>query len=397
MVEPRLTAAEAATQIVGLINSRPATPWPRRNRGHHCPGRARIRCRLRAARPCRGLSRGRAGILLATQSMSLGPLRNDAPDHDPEYLRSTELSSQTDVAGNVCSGRRPPTYGAIWSALPASLRTRMGMTSMRSAMFGWTWMTTTPVPLPPKCWRWQSCGFTRGRFHSSFLSISELVRLISAWRYQRDIIDRTAVETAGILTDKELKPSEEIIGKAIGSGLRPRQANLGACQDRDVERRTGQSAYTRGPGRDRPAPREWRIKYAGRYRGVLHGPEGDRRAYRRAFLRSQRWRGVRPPSNGRPLLTACAAKGRSPPWLSAVPCPCATPKRPVEISPANPRVVQRPRSWSGRRRRCSPRFWNFRSASTSAGLLARTSAIGGRFPMGRIASATKCLAVTTRC
>jgi hypothetical protein len=28
MVEPRLTAAEAATQIVGLINSRPATPWP---------------------------------------------------------------------------------------------------------------------------------------------------------------------------------------------------------------------------------------------------------------------------------------------------------------------------------------------------------------------------------
>ena len=43
----------------------------------------------------------------------------------------------------------------------------------------------------------------------------ELVRLISAWRYQRDIVDRTAVEAAGILTDKESKPSEEIIGKAI--------------------------------------------------------------------------------------------------------------------------------------------------------------------------------------
>jgi hypothetical protein len=28
MVEPRLTAAEAASQIVSLINSRPATPWP---------------------------------------------------------------------------------------------------------------------------------------------------------------------------------------------------------------------------------------------------------------------------------------------------------------------------------------------------------------------------------
>ena len=30
----------------------------------------------------------------------------------------------------------------------------------------------------------------------------ELVRLISAWRRQRDIIDRTAVETAHILTDE---------------------------------------------------------------------------------------------------------------------------------------------------------------------------------------------------
>jgi hypothetical protein len=38
----------------------------------------------------------------------------------------------------------------------------------------------------------------------------ELVRLISAWRQQRDIIDRTAVETAGI----ESKPSEEVMGKA---------------------------------------------------------------------------------------------------------------------------------------------------------------------------------------
>ena len=42
----------------------------------------------------------------------------------------------------------------------------------------------------------------------------ELVRLISAWRQQRDIIDQTAVDTAGILTFEESKPSEEIIGKA---------------------------------------------------------------------------------------------------------------------------------------------------------------------------------------
>jgi hypothetical protein len=43
----------------------------------------------------------------------------------------------------------------------------------------------------------------------------ELVRLISAWREQRDIIDRTVIETAGILTFEEAKPSEEIRGKAI--------------------------------------------------------------------------------------------------------------------------------------------------------------------------------------
>jgi len=42
----------------------------------------------------------------------------------------------------------------------------------------------------------------------------DLVRLISAWRRQRDIIDRTAVETAHILTDEGSKPSEETIGKA---------------------------------------------------------------------------------------------------------------------------------------------------------------------------------------
>ena len=42
----------------------------------------------------------------------------------------------------------------------------------------------------------------------------ELVRLISAWRQQRDIIDRTAIETAHIRTAKESEPSEEIIGKA---------------------------------------------------------------------------------------------------------------------------------------------------------------------------------------
>ena len=43
----------------------------------------------------------------------------------------------------------------------------------------------------------------------------ELVRLISAWREQRDIIDRSVIETAGILTFEEAKPSEEIRGKAM--------------------------------------------------------------------------------------------------------------------------------------------------------------------------------------
>jgi hypothetical protein len=45
----------------------------------------------------------------------------------------------------------------------------------------------------------------------------ELVRLISEWREQRDIIDRTVVETAGILPFEEAKPSEMILGKATVS------------------------------------------------------------------------------------------------------------------------------------------------------------------------------------
>ena len=56
------------------------------------------------------------------------------------------------------------------------------------------------------------------------------------------------------------------------------------------------------------------------------------------------------------------------------------------------------KDWSVRRRRCSPRSWSFRSASTSVGRLARISAIGGRFPSTRkMASAGKCSAATMRC
>jgi hypothetical protein len=45
--------------------------------------------------------------------------------------------------------------------------------------------------------------------------IIDHVRLISEWRRQRDIIDRTVVETAGILTFEESKPSEESLRKAM--------------------------------------------------------------------------------------------------------------------------------------------------------------------------------------
>jgi hypothetical protein len=108
----RLTAAEAATQIIGLINSRPATPWP-----HEIEA---IIAQVAAASGAASALPDHVAVYRAAAQRYyqhsrdvLGPLRNDAPDHDPEYQRSTELSRLTEVAGDIVLEAPAVTWGDL--------------------------------------------------------------------------------------------------------------------------------------------------------------------------------------------------------------------------------------------------------------------------------------------
>lgn len=111
MLEHRLTAAEAASQIVGLINSRPATPWPHEieaiiARVAPTPNTAALPEHVTAYRAA-------AQEYYLHAKHVLGPLSPNAPDHDPEYLKSTELSDQTDEAGDVVLETTAETWGDL--------------------------------------------------------------------------------------------------------------------------------------------------------------------------------------------------------------------------------------------------------------------------------------------
>ena len=150
----------------------------------------------------------------------LGPLHCDAPDRDPEYQRSTELSRLTDVAGDVVLATPAETWGDL-----------VGLASIVAHEEGHDLDAIAGARLDrddcdPGQVAAEKLALAVLRLHAravpQFVPVDfELVRLISAWRQQRDIIDQTAVDTAGILTFEESKPSEEIIGKATdaASGL----------------------------------------------------------------------------------------------------------------------------------------------------------------------------------
>jgi hypothetical protein len=109
MVEPRLTAAEAATRIVGLINSRPATPWP-----HEIEA---IIARIAPMVPAATLTlpdhvvayRAKTQEFYRHSKHVMGPLTFDAPNHDVVYERDTELGRQAKptLLAMCCSPRRP--------------------------------------------------------------------------------------------------------------------------------------------------------------------------------------------------------------------------------------------------------------------------------------------------
>ena len=95
MVEHRLTAAEAATQIIGLINSRPATPWPHEIEaiiagvGPSLPAQP-------SAMPDHVVAYQSRAREFLRQCKVVGPMHSTAPNYEAEYERSSELSDQVD-------------------------------------------------------------------------------------------------------------------------------------------------------------------------------------------------------------------------------------------------------------------------------------------------------------
>ena len=208
MVE-RLTAAEAASAIVGLINSRPVSPWP-----HEIEA---IIARAGSAPASTSLPDHVVAYRVKTQAFYrhskdvLGPMKPDAPRHDEVYEYDTQLGCQADVAGDVVLDTPPTTWGdMIGLASIVAHEAGHDLDALGSRR------TNDGDPGPKAA---EMLALAVLRLHASAVPQLvpvdfELVRLISAWRQQRDIIDQTAVETAGILTFEESKPSEVIIGNA---------------------------------------------------------------------------------------------------------------------------------------------------------------------------------------
>jgi hypothetical protein len=110
MVE-RLTAADAASQVVALINSRPVTPWP-----HEIEA---IIARVTALPASASLPphvvayRERAQAYYRHSVNVLGPLPDTAPDNHPEWVRNGELSGEVDAAAAPILQGPAETWGDI--------------------------------------------------------------------------------------------------------------------------------------------------------------------------------------------------------------------------------------------------------------------------------------------
>ena len=228
----------------------------------------------------------------------------DAPNHDATYEHNTDLGRQADVAGDVLLDTPPSTWGdmiGLASIVAHEAGHDLDALGERPTNDG------DPGPKAAEMLALAVFQLPASAVPQLISADPELVRLISAWRHQRDIIDRTAVETAGILTFEESKPSEEIIGKAssVACDLARQIWERAKAETWSGERSTRSRLpfWPRSSFTTRTAHQiRWSIPRS------ITWTKGVRRAYgRRAFLRSQRWRRVRPSPHGRPLLASCSA------------------------------------------------------------------------------------------
>jgi hypothetical protein len=210
MADPRLTAAEAATQIVGLINSRPATPWPDEIEAII----ARVAPSLPAqpsAMPDHVVAYQSRAREFLRQCKVVGPMHSTAPNYEAEYERSSELSDQVDKAAHVILDTPAETWGdmiGLASIVAHEAGHDLDALGARRTNDG------DPGPIAAEMLALAVLRLRAMAVPQLVPVDVELVRLISEWRQQRDIIDRMAVGTAGILTFEESKPSEVIIGNA---------------------------------------------------------------------------------------------------------------------------------------------------------------------------------------
>jgi hypothetical protein len=212
MVE-RLTAAEAVTAIIALINASPRTPWPDEI--------AAIVARLGSSPVSMALPahvvtyRAKAQEYFIHSRDVIGPLQFGAPSHDSEYTRNTELGHASDVAGDVVLNTTPTTWGDI-----------IGLASMVAHEEGHDLDSLGPrrtIEGDPGPKAAEMLALAVLRLHASAVPQLvpvdfELVGLISAWREQRDIIDGTCVAGEGCgRSYEESKQAQAIVTKAMSA------------------------------------------------------------------------------------------------------------------------------------------------------------------------------------
>jgi hypothetical protein len=210
MVE-RLTAAEAATAIVHLINSSPRTPWA----GEIEAITARV-CPVPASTslpPNVVAYRSKTQEFYRHSRDVLGPLAGDAPEMQAMEEHNAALGRQADVAGGVLLDTPP----SIWGDLT-------GLASIVAHEAGHDLDALGPRrtndgdPGPKAA---EMLALAVLRLHAMTVPQVvpvdfELARLISAWRQQRDIIDGTCVAGEGCgRSYEESKRAQAIVSKAM--------------------------------------------------------------------------------------------------------------------------------------------------------------------------------------
>jgi hypothetical protein len=216
MVE-RLTPAEATSQVVALINSRPVSPWPREIEA--------IIARVGSPSMSASISlspqvvtfRAKAQAFYRHSKYVMGPLHPAAPNHDAVYGYDTELGRQADVAGEVLLNTPPTTWGDL-----VELASVVAHEAGHDLDALGERRTSDGDPGPKAA---EMLALAVLRLHAMAVpqvlpADPELVRLISEWRRQRDIVDGTIYETEGRgISYEDYKPYEETIGNATSAAF----------------------------------------------------------------------------------------------------------------------------------------------------------------------------------